>query len=314
MEHDAANAALGGMLPWELKQAYERGENLNKLMKQRSGNEVLLEDQIELSYDLQSGAYAAAYDTRQEIRDRKAAYCGELAKVIEEMGPVHSILDAGVGEGTSLHALLAHFKMLPPIIHGVDLCWSRLAVCRDWLARQVPEFNVTVASASLVELPYAENSFDVVYTTHALEPNRGREGAILAELHRVCGRYMVLVEPAYELATQEAKQRMDEHGYCQNLKQTALELGFHVVRYEKFVQGINPLNPSALLVIAKDPDSCAHVPKFACPTYRTNLNRHLDCFYSESSMLAYPIIGGIPCLRRKNGIVASKFSAYSSPA
>jgi uncharacterized protein YbaR (Trm112 family) len=214
-----------------------------------------------------------------------------------------------VGEATTLwHVLNEMPQPAPTHIHGFDLCWSRVACGAAWFSRQTPQFEATLTSASLLELPYADNSFDVVYTAHAIEPNRDREEAILSELHRVTSRFLVLLEPDYEHATPQAQARMNEHRYCRGLAEKSRALGFNVVRHEPFAGSTTPLNPTALIVIAKQEAAPPAEPKFACPRFRTPMQRLADCFYSPRSMRAYPIIRGIPCLRSELGIVASKLS------
>lgn len=292
--------------PWELKTAYDNGQNLMKLLNPESSDETR-QDHIELSYDLQSGNYARQFDAKPEIRERKKTYTAALKAVIQELGEVDSVLDAGVGEGTTLWSLFSQYDVIPSTIHGTDLCWSRLAVCRNWLANQDPAISIEVFSASLSELPYKDNSFDLVYTTHAIEPNRGHEEAILTELYRVAGRFIVLIEPAYEFASDEARARMDEHNYCRGLAAIAKEKGYNLVRYEVFEQGVNPMNPSALFVIEKNADASNCDPGLVCPRYKTPLKMYSDCCFSEESMRAYPVIGGIPFLRSSHGVIASRF-------
>jgi ubiquinone/menaquinone biosynthesis C-methylase UbiE/uncharacterized protein YbaR (Trm112 family) len=301
------------MTPWELKAAYKDGKNLLHLLKDESKGGDRTSEHVELSYDLQSGAYARGFDERPEVRERKRTYTKALLDVFRSLGRHETVLDAGVGEGTTLWSMFSQLDGPCPAIHGVDLCWSRVAVCRDWLSRQQPQIKVELVCGTLTQLPYAANSFDIVYTTHALEPNHGLESQMLSELYRVAARYVVLVEPAYELADEVSRARMDQHGYCRGLPEEAQRLGFNVVRHEMFVRGVNPLNPSALLVLEKDPASAPTVPQHVCPAYKTPLAQHIGCYYSPESMRAYPIIGGIPCLRSSHAVVASRLADFCSP-
>jgi hypothetical protein len=43
---------------------------------------------------------------------------------------------------------------------------------------------------------------------------------------------------------------------------------------------------------------------YCCPVTRTKLMLRDGTYYTESGMLAYPIIFGIPCLRSENAIIA----------
>jgi SAM-dependent methyltransferase len=299
--------------PWELKSAYQQGRNIMQMLRQDSQSCVNDERTIELSYDLQSGSYIRSAESVEGGATLRQ-YSRHLADVLSGLGPIDSLLEAGVGEATTLWNVIDQLAKTPTHVHGFDLCWSRVASGARWLAKQATRYDIRLATASLLELPYQDNSFDVVYTAHAIEPNRGREEAILKELHRVASRYLVLLEPAYELASAEARARMDAHGYCTGLAETARALGFKVERHEIFsgTYAHTPLNPTGLLLISKDPAAPAVAPSYACPSYRTPMRRMADCFYSEQSMQAYPIIAGIPCLRSGAGIVASKLGELAS--
>lgn len=300
--------------PWDLKSEFENGRNVMQLLRDNAQAQLNDERTIELSYDLQSGSYIRWADS-PEGREQKRTFARHANEVFASLGPCQSLLEAGVGEATTLwHVVNEMPGPAPSYIHGFDLCWSRLACGAAWLSRQSPPFAVTLSSASLLELPYADNSFDLVYTAHAIEPNRDREEAILTELHRVASRFLVLLEPGYEHATPEARARMDEHRYCRGLAEKARSLGFRVVRHEPFAGSSTTMNPTSLTVIAKNESAPFARPSFACPRYRTPMHRLADCFYSPRSMRAYPIIHGIPCLRSELGIVASKLGDLTSPS
>lgn len=118
---------------------------------------------------------------------------------------------------------------------------------------------------------------------------------------------MILLEPGYELASEEARQRMDSHGYCKNLKEISHSLGYEVLKHELFPYTSNPLNPTALTIISKQSDTELPSDIFACPKFKTPLKKFDNALYSPEALVAYPILGGIPCLRIENGIFASKY-------
>lgn len=293
--------------PWEIREAYRNGQNLMKLLRERVSSACNDEQIIELSYDLQSGSYIEHVSTPTGKQHRET-FARHLSEVFANLGPVQSLLEAGVGEATTLWHLINALKEKPEHIHGFDLCWSRVACGARWLSEQSPRFDIALSSASLIEMPYMDNSFDVVYTVHAIEPNHGREEAILREFFRVASRHVVLLEPAYEFASPEARARMESHGYCRSLTDAARKAGFEVARQELFEGSCTPMNPTGLWVLTKNASAPAASPQYACPRFRKSLKLMHDCFYSEDSMRAYPVIGGIPCLRSNSGIVASKLA------
>lgn len=153
----------------------------------------------------------------------------------------------------------------------------------------------------------ADNSIDVVYTSHSIEPNGGYEEPILRELFRITRKFLILLEPGYEIAGDEARRRMEAHGYCRNLKGTAESLGYRVLEHKLFPLTANPLNPTALTIIQKDATGEPPSHILACPRFKTPLEELGGMLFSPEALLVYPVVGGIPCLRIENGIVASKY-------
>jgi hypothetical protein len=167
--------------------------------------------------------------------------------------------------------------------------------------------GVTLCTGDLLSIPFLDNSIDVVYTSHSIEPNGGAEERILRELFRIAQRYLILCEPGYELAGIEAKARMDSHGYCKNLKGVAERLGYKVLEHTLFPYSQIALNPTAITIIEKGSRPLATDLPFACPKSRAPLVSFPGAFYCEESLMVYPIIGDIPCLRTQSGILASKY-------
>lgn len=298
------------MTPRELQEAYERGANVSALLRRARGASRNDERIIEASYDLQAGSYVAAMadpDKRRKRADLGAAVAATIRALCDD--PV-SLLEPGVGEAVTLAEVLRGLGTAASAVHAFDLCWSRVAYARRWLAEQGRD-GVALATGSLFQLPYADDSVDVVYTVHAVEPNGGREREVLRELHRVARRFVVLLEPGYEIADAEARRRMESHGYCRDLPGAARELGYEVVEHRRFEVQVNPSNPTALTVLRKRGagEPPGHV--VACPQHRTPLVDLGDALYSPEALAVYPVLGGIPCLRVDNAVVASAYPRFA---
>lgn len=287
----------------DLKQAYARGENISALLRAEE-SEGNTEAVIETAYDLQAGTYVRS-QIDPERRRHKARYAAEIAKVLDGLGGARHLLEAGVGEATTLSHVIQALSEKPEDTAGVDLSWSRLRWARQWL-REERCGPVDLAVATLCELPFVDNAFEIVYTSHSIEPNHGREVSILQELHRVCARYLVLLEPGYELADAGARARMEHHGYCRGLPEHARSLGMKVVMHSLFPVVARNENPTALIVIEKDTAfTCDHV-RWACPGCGSLLMDVSGFWYCSVCFLAYPVLGGLPCLRREKGLIASQ--------
>jgi hypothetical protein len=94
------------MTPRELQEAFRRGENISALLRSTSGQLANTEEIIEVAYDLQAGSYIAGMGDAKYL-DFKSRYMTELAEVIRSLGLEGPLLEAGVGEATTLRALSA---------------------------------------------------------------------------------------------------------------------------------------------------------------------------------------------------------------
>ena len=294
--------------PRELLDLFRQGTNITRVLREQRGADHNPADVIEIAYDLQTGTYI------EEMRDPEIAphrleYSAEIARTILSICKPESVLEAGVGEATTLAGTLAHLGDVPA--YGFDLSWSRVAYARRWL-KECGFHNVTLCTGDLFRIPFADRSIDVVYTSHSIEPNGGNEAPILRELFRVARRFLVLLEPAYEQADDEARKRMDFHGYCRNLRATAENLGYEVVYHELFPCCANPLNPSAVTIIRKADSGEVPGHVLACPQYKTPLQELGGALFSPEALAVYPVIAGIPCLRKENAVLASKYLEITS--
>lgn len=302
-----------GNLILGMRSAYKKGDNVMAYAREKLKSEKFSEINTTLStlisYDLQAGTYV---ELACQNFFNKQQWCRQIADLISPVLPTNgSLLEVGVGEATTLAGVLEALHGKTGKALGFDISWSRIAVGNAWLQAQDQQADLFVAD--LLHIPLADNSVDLVYSSHSLEPNGGQEMILLAECLRVARHFVVLVEPLYELASNEAKERMRHHGYIRGLKETAERLGADIINYRLLDYCSNPLNPSGVLLLQKssqltieknytDGDSIS----FKCPLTGALLKPGLDFFFAPDVGIAYPVLKGVPLLRPEHAVIASK--------
>jgi len=285
----------------KIKEIYDQKKNIIRFLKELDQREHNTIEDIMISYDFQAGTYTDRYYKRIDFLQQ---YAAKIAQIIDGLGKFDSLLEAGVGEATTLGPLLTHLNHSPTTTYGFDISWSRVKYARKFL-ESVVHRSSNLFVGDLFNIPLKDSSVDVVYTSHAIEPNGGREKEALAELYRVARKYIVLLEPSYEFADEKARARMVEHGYIRNLQGAAEELGYNIIEHRLFDLSANVLNPTGLMVIEKD-ESTYHTG-YQCPITKTELINDNNAYFSKEALIAYPTLDSIPCFLPEHAILASKF-------
>jgi len=284
----------------KIKEIYEQKQNIIRFLKEMDERKYNTVEDIRISYDFQAGTYTNRYHRRFDFLQK---YAAQLAQTIDQLGSFDTILEVGVGEATTLGPLQSHLNHPPKSSFGFDISWSRVKYGRKFLESIGQRAELFVGD--LFNIPLKDSSVDIVYTSHSIEPNGGREREALEELYRVAKRYVVLLEPAYELADDRARARMIDHGYICDLHGTARELGYKVIEHRLFGLSANALNPTGLLIIEKNVVSSN--AGFQCPVTKTELIYKNNAYFSREALIAYPTLDGIPCLLEEHAILATKF-------
>jgi len=290
-----------------LQRSFKDGVNILDRLREAGdvGNET---DAIRISYDFQAGSYTKLAQVNAEYIDK---YTDEIAEAFSSLPPPLSIMEVGVGEATILGPLARKIVQNDNVkIFGFDISWSRAR----FAVRNLEEggINASIFLADLFSIPLPDNSIDIVYTSHSLEPNGGREFEALQELYRVAKVAVVLLEPDYDRASDEAKARMSSNGYVKNLASFARQLKYNVVLDKAIRVAINPLNPTGITLIRKEAIERRDTrdPRLVCPITRTALTKVDGFFYTDEACLAYPALQGIPCLFRETAILAVHLRAF----
>ncbi|MCL2199797.1 MAG: class I SAM-dependent methyltransferase [Defluviitaleaceae bacterium] len=281
---------------------YAQGGNIIQYVNDFEKNENNSTEAILISYDYQAGVYVYSYKTWPEMYIK---YADLLVDEIKPLGGT-SILEAGVGEATTFKHVISNLDIPHEKCYGFDISWSRLKVANDFLQEDTP-CTPRVFVADLFNIPLCDNSVDIVYTSHSIEPNGGYEKPILQELYRVAKKYLVLFEPDYELAGEEEQKRMEHFGYVKNLAGTAKTLGYNVIKHELLAYSKNALNPTSIIIIKKDEAGGDSDALFQCPVTKTKLIDSGEIFFAPQPRLMYPVIKNIPCLLGQQAILGCRY-------
>lgn len=293
----------------EIKRLFENGGNIIEYLKDIAGTPSPSAEAIAISYDFQAGNYIKKAQSNPAFESERAT---AYSNIINSLGDFKTIVEVGIGEATTFANVLPRLHSESQIIAGgFDISYSRIRYASRYL-RDENVNDVTIFVGDLFNSAIQDNSIDIVYTSHALEPNGGREEAALKELFRITRKYLVLFEPSYELADDETKKYMDRHGYIKDLYSIAVKHGYKVIEH-KLLFDRNPLsiNNTGVMIVEKteppDPPSAHHTIPLACPVTKKPLELIRNNYYCKESLLLYPIVDGTPCLLPNNAIIATHY-------
>ena len=302
-----------------LRELHAGGGNILSYVHARLGSGSVDELSIMLSYDFQAGSYIRIQAEKPSVAKSNKISADKLADILDQLQPA-SFLDAGVGEATMTCGILNAMERPPLHRYGFDISLSRLLHGREW-AREQEQSDLKLYRASLSAIPILDDTFDVVLTNHAIEPNRGKEREILAELYRISRRYLVLREPSWQFGDRATRAWIERHCYIKDLAGALRDLDYKVIEHRPFGEGdFNTRNRSALTIVEKrlqDRGAGWEVPfpecPYASPFTKTPLIDTGEALYSNDEALLYPIISGIPCLLQEDAIFSAHYGAFHYP-
>ena len=285
-----------------IKELYESNGNIMEFLKKTDGRDFNTTEDILISYDFQAAIYIKYVKENPAYIEN---YTLALAKVLNSLQPFYSILEAGVGEATTLCNLFPKLSASELKFFGFDISWSRIDCGTRYLKQE--QINARLFVADLFTIPFKSSSIDIVYTAHSIEANGGREKEAIEELYRVANKYLVLLEPTSEFTSEAGRNRMKKNGYVQNLVDVIRELNYNLIEYRPFDISVNPLNTTGLYVIKKETqnDQDADID-LCCPISKAVLKEYGDHFFHPNLLFHIRKIKGIPCLSPSYGILTAK--------
>ncbi|MDR3491490.1 MAG: class I SAM-dependent methyltransferase [Gammaproteobacteria bacterium] len=288
----------------KLKTLFQNNENIIHYIK--SNTDLNPEEAILHSYDLQAGSYIKALSDQKAHKILKEQIGLKLAGILKDLS-VNHVCEAGVGEATTLSHVLSEVQFNKTF--AFDISMSRLLYANEYLANN--NHNVNLFCSELSSIPFPDNSIECIYTYHTLESNGGNEEYLLKELLRVTNKYLILIEPDYDLFGNEQKLRMTSHGYIKHLQQHLSKLNANIIRHEPWELDSNPLNKASIIIVEKD--NVNQIPdevNFCSPISYQDLIKVDEGFFCKSDGFLFPTVKNIPVFLKKNAILISHYDSF----
>jgi ubiquinone/menaquinone biosynthesis C-methylase UbiE len=236
------------------------------------------------------------------IRTAAKAHYAQRNELLANLS-FETVLEVGAGELTSLFEIYRAFGSGKEYL-GLDISLNRLLHGRRFLRSHDIEATVCQADGSMI--PFPDNSFDLVYSSHSLEQMPTIFRNAISEMIRVSRRYVALFEPAYEHSTLLQKLHLWSADFVREIEPFLRTLdGVRVHPPVLMRNTINPFNRTTLFLLEKPAPQTTAEPRFVCPVSRGALQQLPDGYYSAEAGLFYPVSRGVPVLYAKYAQVVS---------
>ena len=178
------------------------------------------------------------------------AYC--LSNIIQNLN-LKTILEVGAGELTQYFLIKKDLDKKNYKIErscGLDLSLKRLEVGKEFLNSENQEIEIYQGDAQ--KMPFKDNEFDILYTSHCLEQVPHLLENCLKEMLRVSKKYIVLVEPSYEFTNKITRNHIFRKNYIK-INNKVLTKILKDINYKRFKMPIfQYINGAELIIIEKN--------------------------------------------------------------
>ncbi|MDC0213238.1 class I SAM-dependent methyltransferase [Gammaproteobacteria bacterium] len=238
--------------------------------------------------------------------------CRKFDQIVRILFPALSaksnlnVLEIGIGEGGTLQkihdALLrSEFSELSSNINwfGCDLTYARL----NNLKLNV---NASVVNCDAKKLPYANTSFDIVYTHNVLEQIPRDFKYVVDEAMRIGGSYLAM-EPTLEYGDLDAKINILLKDHLVGLEKyiKSKHLNYERIIPEVVAKATNPAMYYLMHSISEENNSEKEV-RLVCPDSRQLLSKTHDSLQTADNKIAYPMVNNIPMILDRHKVNVEK--------
>lgn len=272
----------------KLKELLKKKKNIYLFLKKNTNlkNHII----TKLSYDAQTGSYIKLHGKRNlsKILD-------PVINEIKKFKKIKTILDFGSGEMTSLAYIMNNLSN-KILFYANDISLSRLIAGQKYIKKKLDKKrikNLNIFCTNHFNLPFDDNSIDLIITVQSIEPNNKYKKQLLSELIRISKKGLILMEPHFEIGNEQIKRRMIKFGYIRNFEKLirSYKLSYTILKTKHHY---NPLNPTSIFVIKKKYNNFhKKITKYQEPKTKAKLVKESNFYYSTESSRLYPVIDNI---------------------
>ena len=146
-----------------------------------------------------------------------------------------------------------------------------------------------MARADASQLPFPDNSFDMVYTVHVIEQVPQLFMKILKELVRVSSNIIILIEPSYEFGSNSSKKNIFKKGYTRIKDSHFKRLNYKLI-YRDILEFRYYINGTEIVVLKKNKNTKdKNKTGFVCPITHENLFKKGNYLSNKSKTINFPV-------------------------
>lgn len=275
----------------------------------------LTPETVERRYDALAGTQARRFFG--EERNEEVLYCvdGEpaamargafldlrAAEYAETLRGVPSgrVLEVGAGELTTLAALARHLPDREYV--ALETSFAAVRVGKALFEQQTGT-PIRACKSNALALPFADGSFDVVFTAGCLAVMPREFERAIAEMLRVARSCVVLFEPTYELAGVVQRLRMHAHDYTRGIGTYVRTLpDVHVEGPWLLRHGDLHTRMAGMTLAKASPSARTNDAEYRCPACKGPLLAVGETLRCDDCRFVYPIVDEIPLLQDRNAV------------
>jgi 2-polyprenyl-3-methyl-5-hydroxy-6-metoxy-1,4-benzoquinol methylase len=218
----------------------------------RSHEEYQSYDDWELRIYEKGSAYAYNHGIMKQtsLKETRAAAIApvitEIRKLLDEGATKLHVLEVGCGNGVNLVLLNEEFGDQIEI-KGIDLSAERMRVGREYWGEKLEGVEM-VEDSVLTLSTVADDSYDVVYSTHCLEQVPYNTAQAVAMMQRVSRNRVIFVEPVFEFCNTAQKLFMIFTDYQRTLLPEIEASGLKILECNPGEVLVNPLNKTGIVI------------------------------------------------------------------